>query len=46
MKQLSFNEWQKHLAKELEKNYRKLKLIKDANIQPVPQQKSANLRRV
>ncbi len=46
MKQLSFNEWQKHLAKELEKNYRKLKLIKDANIQPVPQQKPANLRRV
>lgn len=46
MKQLSFNEWQKHLAKELEKNYRKLKLIKDANIQPISQQKSANLRRV
>lgn len=46
MKQLSFNEWQKHLAKELEKNYRKLKLIKDANIQPVPQQKPTNLRRV
>ena len=46
MKELTFNQWQKHLAKELEKNYRKLKLIKDANIQPIPQQKSTNLRRV
>lgn len=46
MKELTFNQWQKHLAKELEKNYRKLKLIKDVNIQRVPQQKPANLRRV
>lgn len=46
MKELTFNQWQKHLAKELEKNYRKLKLIRDANFQPIPQQKSANLRRV
>jgi hypothetical protein len=46
MKQQSFNDWQKHIAKELEKNYRKLKLIKDANIRTVPQQKSTNLRGV
>lgn len=46
MKQQSFNDWQKHIAKELEKNYRKLKLIRNANIRTVPQQKSTDLRRV
>jgi len=46
MKQQSFNDWQKHIAKELEKNYRKLKLIRDANIRTVPQQKPTDLRRV
>jgi hypothetical protein len=46
MKQQSFNDWQKHIAKELEKNYRKLKLIKNANIRTVPRQKPADLRRV
>jgi hypothetical protein len=29
MKELTFNQWQAHLSKELEKNYRKLKLIKN-----------------
>ena len=28
MKQLTFNQWQEHLAKELKKNYIKLKMIK------------------
>jgi hypothetical protein len=28
MKELTFNQWQEHLAKELQNNYRKLKLIK------------------
>ena len=46
MKQQSFNDWQKHIAKELEKNYRKLKLIRDVNIRAVPQQKPTNLRGV
>lgn len=31
MKELTFNEWQAHLAKELQNNYRKLKLIKQEN---------------
>lgn len=46
MKQQSFNDWQKHIAKELEKNYRKLKLIRNANIRTISQQKSTDLRRV
>ena len=46
MEKLTYNEWQKHLARELQKNYLKLKLIRNANIQPVPQQKPTNLRRV
>jgi hypothetical protein len=29
MEGLTFNEWQKHIAEELEKNYRKLKLVRD-----------------
>lgn len=43
MEKLTYNEWQKHLAKELQKNYLKLKLVRNANIQPIPQQKPANL---
>ncbi len=46
MKELTFNQWQKHLAKELEKSYRKLKLVRDVNIRTISQQKPANLRRV
>jgi hypothetical protein len=46
MKQQSFNDWQKHIAKELEKNYRKLKLIQNVNIRTIPCQKPADLRRV
>lgn len=46
MKQLTFNEWQAHLSRELENNYRKLKLIKDEKLSKVPRRKSAHLSRV
>lgn len=47
MKELTFNQWQAHLAKELQNNYRKLKLIKDEKvIQKVSRRKSTNLHRV
>ena len=46
MKQLTFNEWQAHLSRELENNYRKLKLIKDEKLSKVSQRKSRNLSRV
>lgn len=46
MKELTFNEWQAHLAKELQKNYRKLKLIKDEKLQKVSRRKPANIHRV
>jgi hypothetical protein len=46
MKQQSFNDWQKHIAKELEKNYKKLKLIQDVNIRTISRQKPSDLRRV
>ena len=29
MRELTFNEWQSHLSKQLETDYRKLKLIKE-----------------
>jgi hypothetical protein len=42
MKDLTFNQWQEHLAKELQKNYVKLKLIKkdERNIRRVSSKKS------
>jgi hypothetical protein len=46
MKQLTFNEWQAHLSRELENNYRKLKLIKDEKLSKVSRRKSAHLPRV
>jgi len=47
MKELTFNQWQAHLAKELQNNYRKLKLIKDEKvIQKISRRKSANISRV
>lgn len=46
MEKLTFNQWQAHLSKELEKNYRKLKLIKDEKLQKVSRRKSTNLHRV
>jgi len=46
MKELSFNQWQAHLSKELEKNYRKLNLIKNEKLQKVSRRKSTNLQRV
>jgi len=46
MKELTFNEWQAHLSKQLESDYRKLKLIKDEKLRKVSQRKSSNLQRV
>jgi hypothetical protein len=46
MKQLTFNEWQAHLSRELENNYRKLKLIKDEKLSKVSRKQSRNLQRV
>jgi len=46
MKELNFNQWQAHISKELDKNYRKLKLIKDEKLQTVRPRKSTNLQRV
>lgn len=43
MSNQSFNKWQEHIAKELQKNYSKLKLIKQdgkTNVQRVPRKKS------
>lgn len=46
MKQLTFNEWQAHLSRELENSYRKLKLIKDEKFRKVSRRKSTHLSRV
>jgi hypothetical protein len=46
MKELTFNQWQAHLSKELEKNYRKLKLIQNEKLQKVSRRESANLQRI
>lgn len=46
MKELTFNQWQEHLAKELQNNYRKLKLIKDEKLQKVSRRKSTSVSRV
>ncbi|CAB4137502.1 hypothetical protein UFOVP324_41 [uncultured Caudovirales phage] len=46
MKELTFNQWQAHLSKELEKNYRKLKLIQNEKFQKVSRRESTNLQRV
>ena len=45
-KGLTFNEWQAHLSNELNKDYKKLKLIKDENICKVSRGKPSNLHRV
>lgn len=42
--ELTFNEWQAHLSKELKKDYLKLKLIKDEKFQTVRQRKSNRVR--
>ena len=47
MQNLTFNEWQAHLTIQLQKDYRKLKLIKDEKvIQTVSRRKSKNLRSI
>jgi hypothetical protein len=42
MNQITFNQWQEHIAKELKKNYVKLKMIKpdERNIRTVSRKKS------
>jgi len=46
MKDLTFNEWQANLTKQLENDYRKLKLIKDEKLQTISRGESRNLRGV
>ena len=42
MEKITFNQWQAHLAKELNKNYLKLKLIRqdERNIRTISRKKS------
>jgi len=42
MQKITFNQWQDHISKELNKNYIKLKLVKtdERNIRTVPRKKS------
>ena len=42
MRELTYNQWQEHLAKELHKNYIKLKLVKkdERNVRAVSRKKS------
>ena len=44
VKKLNYTEWHLHIARELEKDYRKLKLTKNENIQRVLQPKPEHLR--
>lgn len=46
MRDLTFNEWQANLTKQLENDYRKLKLIKDEKLHKVSRRKSSSLRGV
>ena len=45
-KELTFNQWQEHLTKELDLAYKKLKLRKDENISPVSFRESDDLCRI
>ena len=46
MKELTFNQWQEHLAKELQENYRKLKLIKNEKLQTISPAEPASVQRI
>ena len=46
MRELTFNEWQSHLSKQLETDYKKLKLIKDEKLHKISRIKSRGLRGV
>lgn len=46
MRELTFNEWQSHLTKQLETDYRKLKLIKDEKLHKVSRRKPSGVRGV
>ena len=46
MKQLTFNEWQAHLTKQLDLEWEKLKLIKNEKFRKVSCREPNNLQRV
>jgi hypothetical protein len=46
MKDLTFNEWQENLSKQLEKDYKKLNLIRNEKLHKVSRIKSRGLRGV
>jgi hypothetical protein len=46
MKDLTFNEWQANLTKQLENDYRKLKLIKDEKLYKISRREPRSLRGV
>jgi hypothetical protein len=46
MKDITFNEWQENLSKQLELNYKKLNLIRNEKLHKIPRRKSGSLRGV
>jgi len=46
MKDLTFNEWQANLSKQLEKDYKKLNLIKNEKLPTIRSRKPRNIRSV
>jgi hypothetical protein len=46
MKDLTFNEWQANLSKQLEKDYKKLNLIRNEKLQTISRRESRSLRGV
>jgi len=46
MRELTFNEWQSHLSKQLETDYKKLNLIRNEKLYKVSRRKPSSLRGV
>jgi hypothetical protein len=46
MKDLTFNEWQANLSKQLEKDYKKLNLIRNEKLYKISRRESRGLRSV
>jgi hypothetical protein len=44
MKDLTFNEWQENLSNQLEKDYKKLNLIRNEKLQTISRRKSRSIR--
>jgi hypothetical protein len=44
MKDLTFNEWQENLSKQLELNYKKLNLIRNEKLYKISRRESGGLR--